>query len=240
MHSNLKRAALLGCLAFSLFSVSRPAAAQWSATAVGVAEYDTKEALLLLAGVSASPGGLGWAPVIGVQTYYLSYKLPAETRNVWSIRPYAGVRNNFGGGSLAFTAGYAFTDDDEAPRPLGAAVADSKNGLVLSSALDYWGTGGPVGYQLLASYNFGGESFWGRGRVTTRVRQLASGGQVRVGGEVAYAKSGDFSLTQPGLVGEWHNGSGFILGLGVGRKIIKEADDATFFRIETVIPLSGR
>ena len=233
-----KRVALLGSFVFSLIAFAQPAAAQWNVTGVGVAEYDTEETLLLLAGLSAGPGGAGWSPLLGVQTYYLTYKVPTETKSVFSVRPYAGLRNNFPGGSMAFTAGYAFVSDDDSPGPLGTGVTDSRDGVVVSGALDHWGTGGPLGYQLLASYNFGGVSFWGRGRVTTRVSQLASGGQFRVGGEVAYANSGDFSMTQPGLVAEWHNGTGFILGFGVGRMIIADADDATFFRIETVLPLS--
>lgn len=237
MKITLRRAVLFGGLAFSLFAAVQPASAQWSASAIGVAEYDTEEALLLLGGVSAGPGGAGWSPLVGVQAYHLSYKLPLETKKIFSVRPYAGLRNNFPGGSLAFTAGYAFVSDDDAPRPLGTAVADSRDGVVVSGALDHWGTGGPLGYQLLASYNFGGESLWTRGRATTRVRELATGGQVRVGGEVAYATSDNFSLIQPGLVAEWHNGTGFILGFGVGRKLIKDGDDATFFRVETVIPL---
>lgn len=237
MRINMKRAALAAGVMASLFSVAaRPLAAQWSATGVGVAEYDTQETLLLLGGVSAGPGGPGWSPLVGVQSYYLTYKLPGDTKSVFSVRPYVGVRNNFGPGSLAFTAGYAFVSDDTAP-VVGTGVTDSRDGVVVSSALDYWGTGGPLGYQLLASYSFGGESFWGRGRVTTRVRELAGGGQFRVGGEVAYATSGSFNMIQPGLVAEWHNGSGFILGAGIGRKLIKDGDDATFFRLETVVPL---
>lgn len=237
MKTSMRRAALLGSVVFSLFAVAQPAAAQWKATAIGVAEYDTEETLLLLGGVSAGPGGPGWSPIIGLQSYYLTYKLPTETQSVVSVRPYAGLRNNFPGGSLAFTAGYAFVSDDDRVSPVGTGVTDSRDGVVVSGALDHWGTGGPLGYQLLASYNFGGESFWGRGRVTTRVSQFASGGQFRVGGEVAYANSGDFSMTQPGLVAEWHSGTGFILGAGIGRKLITDGDDATFFRLETVIPL---
>lgn len=237
MRINSKRAALLGSLVFSLFSISKPVEAQWSVTGVGVAEYDTEQTLLLLAGVSATPGGPGWRPLVGLQTYYLTYKIPGDTKSVVSVRPYAGLQNNFAGGSLSFTAGYAFVSGEDTPRPLGSGVTDNQDGVVLSTALDYWGTGGPLGYQILGSYNFGGESLWTRGRVTTRVRDLAGGGQVRIGGEVAYATAGDFNLIQPGLVAEWHNGTGFILGFGVGRKLIKDGDDATFFRLETVVPL---
>lgn len=238
MKVKLRRATILASIAFGFFVVNRPASAQWSATAVGVTEYDTEETLLLLAGVSASPRGHVWAPLVGVQAYHLTYKLPAETKTVLSVRPYLGVRKSITGGAFSLTAGYAFVSDDDAPGPLGTAVADSRDGAVLSSGFDYWGTGGPLGYQVLASYNFGGESFWGRGRVTTRIAGLQSGGrQVRVGGELAYATSGNFNMFQPGLVAEWHTGSGVIVGAGVGRKIAKDADDATFFRVEAVLPL---
>lgn len=240
MSKKFKRAALLGSLVFSLCTLSQSAAAQWSVSGIGVAEYDTEETLLLLGGISATPGTPGWSPLIGVQTYMLRYQLPLETKTVYSVRPYAGLQKSYPAGAMSLTAGYAFVSDDASSGPIGSSTADNQDGFVLSGALDHWGTGGPIGYQLLASYNFGGESLWTRGRVTSRVRQLANGGQVRVGGEVAYATAGSFSMTQPGLVAEWHNGSGFILGFGLGRKIIANADDATFFRVETVLPLSRR
>lgn len=240
MRTTFKRAAFLGMIALALCVQSQSAAAQWSVTGIGVAEYDTEETMLLLGGVSATPGTPGWSPLIGVQSYVLRYQLPTETKSVFSLRPYAGLQKSYSAGAMSLTAGYAFVSDDASPGPIGSSVTDNQDGVVLSGALDHWGTGGPLGYQLLASYNFGGESLWTRGRVTTRVRQLAGGGQVRVGGEVAYASSGDFNMTQPGLVAEWHNGRGFILGFGVGRKLIANADDATFFRLETVLPLSRR
>lgn len=231
------RVVVVASFALALVAIGRPAGAQWGVSGVGVAEYDTEQTMLLLAGVSATPGGAGWRPLVGLQTYYLTYKVPGDTRNVTSVRPYAGLQNNFPGGSLSFTAGYAFVSGESTAPPLGTAVADNQDGVVLSTALDYWGTGGPLGYQVLASYGFGGESLWTRGRVTSRVRSLDGGGQVRVGGEVAYATAGDFNLIQPGLVAEWHNGTGFILGFGVGQKFVKDGDDATFFRVETVVPL---
>lgn len=237
MKSKSMRAAVLASFAFAFVALGRPAAAQWTASGVGVAEYDTEQTTLLLAGVSASPGGLGWRPLVGLQTYYLTYKVPGDTKNVTSVRPYAGLQNNFTGGSLSFTAGYAFVSGESTTPPLGSAVADNQDGVVLSTALDYWGTGGPLGYQVLASYGFGGESLWTRGRVTSRVRSLNGGGQLRVGAEVAYANAGDFNLIQPGLVAEWHNGTGLIVGFGVGQKFVKDGDDATFFRVETVVPL---
>ena len=47
--------------------------AQWSSTAIGVAEFDTESAMLLLGGVSAGPSGLGLKPRVGVQAYLLRF-----------------------------------------------------------------------------------------------------------------------------------------------------------------------
>jgi hypothetical protein len=215
-----------------------PAGAQWSVTAVGVAEYDTNETWLLLAGVSASPwGGRGIAPVFGIQAYRLSYESASGRTHVTSVRPSAGLRNNFGTGSAQVRIGYAFTSRD-VPVPVAGGLGDRRDGVVLSSQVDYWGSGGPLGAQAIASYNFGSSTLWTRGRVTTRVASTATG-QVRLGGEVAFLNDsdGDFRMVQPGAVVEWHTGGGPILAFGVGRKLNDPGDDATYFKTEIVLPL---
>ena len=214
------------------------ASAQWSVTAVGVAEYDTNETWLLLAGISASPStGRGIAPVFGIQAYRLSYDQGSGRTHVTSVRPSAGLRSNFGTGSAQMRIGYAFTSRD-VPAPVAGGIADRKDGVVLSGQLDYWGSGGPLGWQLLGSYNFGSTTLWTRGRVTTRVARTATG-QVRLGGEVAYLNDsdGDFTMVQPGAVVEWHLGGGPIVAFGVGRKLSDPGDDATYFKTEIVLPL---
>lgn len=216
-----------------------PAAAQWSGSGVGVVEYDTNETLLLLAGVSFGPGGMGWSPVVGLQMQYLTFDRGlTDNASIWSVRPSAGIRNGFDGGAVQVRAGYAFVSDDaERGFPSATILEDTGEGFVLSGAADYWGTGGPIGAQALASYNFGSESLWTRGRVTTRVASLNSGGQIRVGGEAAWMNSGDYSALQPGGVLEWHNGGGLIVGLGVGMKLIEDGDDPVYFRGEIVLPI---
>lgn len=230
------RQAVVG--AFALVSLSAvPASAQWSATTVGVAEYDTNETLLLLAGLSAGPGGPGWSPILGIQGYRLSYQVSGNDNEVWSIRPYAGLRNNFPGGTAAATLGYAFTNrDDGRAIPVGTVVGDRDDGAVVSGQLDFWGSGSPWGYQALASYNFGGESLWARGRATRRIRETMTGA-VRLGGEVAFLVGSGYNAIQPGGVIEWHAGEGRILGFGAGRKIVSEGDDATYFKLEAVLPI---
>jgi hypothetical protein len=214
-----------------------PAAAQWTVTGVGVAEYDTNETWLLLAGVSASPwGGPGIAPVFGVQAYRLSYLAATGRTYVTSIRPSAGLRYNFGTGSAQARIGYAFTSRD-APPPVTGTVVDRRDGVVLSGQVDYWGAGGPFGAQWLGSYNFGSSTLWTRGRLSTRIATTTAG-QVRLGGEVAFLNDSDadFTMWQPGVVLEWHTG-GTILAAGVGRKFSDPGDDATYVKAEVVVPL---
>lgn len=212
------------------------ASAQWGITSVGVAEYDTNETLLLLAGVSAGPGGRGLHPVVGVQAYHLSYDGGDDRTSVISIRPSVGVRNNFDGGSAQARIGYAFRNKDDVA--IGTLVPDAGDGVVVAGQVDYWGTGSPLGAQAIASYDFGGESLWARGRLTTRLlRGAAEGSQLRVGAEAAVMSSENFDALQPGGVLEWHTGSGLILGAGAGVKLIEEGEDATYFRAEVVLPL---
>jgi hypothetical protein len=232
----LQRAAVGGIVVLAaLLTTTAAASAQWSVTGVGVAEWDTNETLLLLAGVSASPAGPGVRPVFGITASRLSFDVGTSTVTTTSFRPSAGLRNNYPGGSAQARIGYAFTNRDT------SAVAatdfvDSRDGVVITGQVDHWGTGGPLGWQWLGAYNFGAQSLWTRGRVTTRVGPPEPR-QIRVGGELAYMSGRDgFSAFAPGAVLEWHAGNGFILGTGIGRKLIRRGDDATYFRVEAVIP----
>lgn len=223
-------AAVLGAVA------AADASAQWSITSVGVAEYDTNETLLLLAGVSAGPGGRGIQPIIGVQAYHLSYEGAEERTSIISVRPSVGLRSGFEGGAAQARIGYAFRNKDEVV--IGTLVPDAGDGVVLAGQVDYWGTGSPLGAQAIASYDFGGESLWARGRLTTRVAQGSrEGSQLRVGAETAIMSGENFDAIQPGGLLEWHTGGGLILGAGAGVKIIDGGENATYFRAEVVLPL---
>jgi hypothetical protein len=215
-------------------SSAMPAQAQWNVTAVGVTEYDTNETLMLLAGVSASPGGARISPVVGLQAYYLTYQAGANRSvSVTSIRPSAGLRGPITGGSWNARVGYAFMSRDETV-PAGVIVPDAAggDGVVLSGGIDFWGTGGPLGWQALASYNLGSESFWGRGRVTTRLTPTMRGGV-----ETAFMTSPGFSAVVPGAVLSWHMATGTIFGVGAGAKLSGEADNAAYIKAEIVLPL---
>lgn len=238
MMSKLTRAVIVGALVVGGLAFASPSEAQVSATAIGVAEYDTDGALLLLGGVSAGPGGRGWKPRFGVQAYSLRYDNGASDVSVFSVRPYVGMRNLFDGGSLGVNLGYAFANKDVDPTPV--FVSESSDGVVLSGGLDYWGTeSSRLGYQLLAAYNFGSEGFWGRGRATTRLGEMrANNAQTRLGAEVAFMAGDGYHGVQPGGVLEFHTGGGRIFGLGAGMKFFQGGGDAVYFKGEVTLPLA--
>jgi hypothetical protein len=239
----------LGALA-ALATIASPAQAQWGATLFGTGEYDTNDVILALAGISVSPMGAGWVPVVGVQAFWLRY--PSGTSNVQrvSVEPSIGIANNFGPGLFAVRAGYAWEDADEGSAVTGVPVSTGK-GATGGAQLEYWGTGA-VGAQAIATYNFGSETFWGRGRVLGRVAALQPSGALRVGAELAYLRGGppaDVIIPAPGVGGttrvagerfqatsigpvlEWRSAGGLSVLFGAGQRI-QTGDDATYFRIE--------
>ena len=237
MISKSMRAVVVGAMVIGGIAAASPATAQVSATAIGVAEYDTEGTLLLLGGLSGGPGGRGWKPRVGVQAYHLSYDGGTSDVSVFSVRPYVGMRNLFDGGSFGVNVGYAFSNKDVDPTP--AFISESGDGVTLSGGLDYWGTNDTrFGYQALAAYNFGTEGFWGRGRATTRLGQMrANNGQTRVGAEVAFMAGDGYHGIQPGGVVEFHTGGGRIFGLGAGMKFFQGGGDAVYFKGEVTLPL---
>lgn len=238
MTSKTMHACLLGALMIGGLSAATPLAAQVSATAIGVAEYDTEGALLLLGGVSAGPGGRGWKPRVGVQAYSLNYESGTSDVSVFSVRPYVGMRNLFTGGSFGVNVGYAFANKNVDPTPV--FITESSDGVVVSAGLEYWGTeNARFGYQALGAYNFGSEGFWGRGRATTRLGQMrASNAQTRVGAELAFMAGDGYHGFQPGGVVEFHTGGGTIFGLGAGMKFFQGGGDAVYFKGEVTLPLA--
>jgi hypothetical protein len=213
---------------------TRKASAQWSAVSYGVAEGDTKNTWLVLAGVTASPKALGIQPVLALQAYWLGYDVGPSRTSVTAIRPGVGLGYNYNGGSIDGTIGYQFSNSTVSGAPVTGTATG--RGVDIAGDWEYWGTGGPLGYQALASYNFGGKSFWGRGRVTTRVSQNGPS-QMRVGGEVAYLNGPGYNAWQPGGVVEWHFAGGQILGLGAGAKIQNTGGNAAYFRVEGLLPI---
>ncbi|MEO5568889.1 MAG: hypothetical protein ABIR92_10375 [Gemmatimonadaceae bacterium] len=215
-------------------ALAAPAQAQWRTTAIGVAEVDTKETLLLLAGLSASPGGQGLHPIIGVQGYHLGAAATGGRSNAFVVKPYAGLGSGYNGGAVHGTLGYAFSNKDI---PVPTSTGDTGDGVVIAAGWDHWGTGSPWGHQVLGSYNFGSEGFWGRGRLTRKISSTGAA-QRRFGGEVAYLTGTGYSGVQPGAIFEMHNGRGGILGLGAGMKFFENTENAVYFKVEGVLPIA--
>jgi hypothetical protein len=214
-----------------------PAGAQWRATAIGVAEVDTESSLFLLGGISASPGGSrGIAPLIGLQAYHVGFDNGSSRTSVFTAKPYVGLTSGYGAGSVYGTVGYAFSNRDEGTLIRTTSTNDIGDGVVVAGGWDHWGSGGPWGHQLLGSYNFDSENFWGRGRVTRRISQSGAA-QRRFGVEAALLTGDGYSAWQPGAIMEFHNGRGHILGLGVGAKLPDEGDNAIYFKVEGVLPI---
>lgn len=216
------------------FGAARGAAAQWSAGTYGVAELDTKQTLYTLVGVSASPKGQGFKPLLTLQASYLTYETNPGHRNVYMVKPGVGVINTYSEGAVYADIGYAIaTDNNAAP-----VAANPGRGTVLSAGWDHWGAGvsAPFAYQTLGSYNFGTESFWGRVRGTARVSQTGSR-SVRLGPEVAYYTGTGYHGWQPGAVLEFHMPSGSVVGLGAGAKIQTPTANAAYFRVEGYLPI---
>ena len=238
---NCKKISL--AFALSLLTLAAPlreAEAQWGANFVGVAEYDTENTMLVLGGLSAGPRGMGWAPRIGVQAYFLRFDI-TDTRsaNVTAIRPYVGMRNAFTGGSAGVNVGYAFVNRDvtvTGSGPVPAFVEDHNDGVVVSGGWDYWGTGQSFGYQLLGSYNFGSEALWTRARGTIPLSTRETS-QTRIGAEAAFLSGDGYSAFQPGVVMEFNNRGGRVFGLGAGMKFFEGGGDAVYFKAEVSMPV---
>jgi hypothetical protein len=236
-HSRMIRATV-AALALA-FVQATTASAQWSAGAFGVAEVDTDETLLLLAGISATPGGLGWAPILGIQGYHLSFDAGSSRTNVFTYKPYAGLRYGVSGGAVSATLGYSISNSD-AVRPAGAIVSESGDGLVLSGGYDFWGTGGPWAYQALGSYGFESESFWARARATRMLSTSSSGTGMRAGAELAYLNGRGYGAYQPGALLQWQLASGRSIGIGAGAKFYEGGGNAAYFKLEGYLPVTGR
>ena len=150
-------------------------------------------------------------------------------------KPYACLGNNYGSGTVYGTVGYAISNKDT---PIATpSTNDIGDGVVVAGGWDHWGSGGPWGHQVLGSYNFDSEAFWGRGRLTRRL-SMTGAAQKRFGGEVAFLSGDGYSAVQPGVIYEMHNGRGSILGLGAGMKFFEGAGNAVYFKIEGVLPVA--
>jgi hypothetical protein len=236
MKGTKTRARTIAIAAALVLTAGRGASAQWGANAYGVAEYDTKETLLLLGGVSASPKGPGVKPLLGLQAYHLGYDAGKSRTNVFVVRPSVGIMNSVEHASYYASIGYAFANKDNDAIAPAVVASDRGSGVVVSGGADWSTTPGPWAFQTLGSYNFGSESFWARGRALTRI---GSGNPTttRFGGEVAFLHGEGYQALQPGLVMMWQTQSGASFGVGAGVKMIDNGGTPAYFKVEFGFPV---
>ena len=235
MNNSVRRTIRAAIAALVLVSTigAMPASAQWGGSMYGVAEVDTDQTLLLLAGISAGPRGPGLHPRIGVQGYNLSYDAGTERTNVFTVKPFVGLANNFEDGSVTASIGYAFSNRDADFVP--AAVSDRGEGVVVAGGWETYGNTMPLAWQALASYNFGSESLWARGRATGRLRE-GDGASTRLGAELAFLNGDNYQILQPGAVLEFKRPSGSNFALGAGVKLFEGGENAIYFKLEGGLP----
>lgn len=234
----IRRTAVAAAILTALFSFNPTSAhAQLGWTFVGVGEFDTDEVVLALGGVSVSPRREGWAPVGGLSAYWLQFPSGPgdEKTSVLSVTPSVGIKNNFGTGSAQARIGYSFQDRDDDDVAFPAFTESGGDGFVNSGQLDYWGTGA-WSAQAIASYNWGSEAFWTRGRLAKRLVSVGDAGSLSLGGEVAYLDSETYGAWKYGGLAMFNPGRGTQLNAAVGRKIGRDtASDATYFTFELVL-----
>lgn len=220
VHARLLRYATLA------IALSAPLSFAHAQGVYGAAEVDEDDVSLLLIGASISPGGLGWKPYAAVTAYNLRF--PGTTRNV--VVPAVGLINASPTQSVRFGVGYAFSDEDAGAPFL--VAGESGDGVVGSFGWDYWGSGNRM-TQVLATYNFGTEFLWTRGRAAV---PLAQDSPIWVGGEAAILGGGDPSayLTQFGPLVEWRFSPQFRLGASAGLKVglSNASGNAAYGRLE--------
>jgi hypothetical protein len=237
----IRRVAFAAAIATAFFfsGSANTAHAQLGVTVVGVGEFDTEDTYLVLGGVSVSPRTEGWSWIAGVSAYWLQYPvfggLNDATRSVTAITPSVGIKNNFGSGSGSFRVGYSFkADDDDVDSDLPAFTeGGGGDGIVNTAQVDYWGSGS-IAAQGIASYNYGSESFWGRGRLAKRLLSVGAGG-ISLGAEAAYLDSEGYNATKVGGLVMFNAGPGTQLNAVVGRKMPSAGSDATYFTFEVVL-----
>lgn len=210
MHRFFRRSALAS-IALALTVVSSQASAQ---AVYGAAEVDDDEVRLFFLGGSWGLPGMGWHPYVSASAYNVSFPAGTTRQSLNVFVPSVGLTNRMATQSVNFGVGYAFANKDFNQPFL--VQAESGDGVVGSFGWNHWGAGNHA-LQVLASYNFGSEFLWTRGRAS---KPLTTTSPLWVGGELALLGGGNANayIAQLGPTVEWRFNPQFRLGGSAGLK----------------------
>lgn len=203
--------------------------AQMSGSVYGAAEADTKGGNMLFAGTTFGPAGGTVAPIFGVQAYRLYYKSAGSSTTVYALRPSAGLRFGFTGGSANVSLGYSFASKDVAA-PV-TTVRDQGEGAFVSGGLSLNPSGSPWTWGAMGSYGLKSESFWGRLKATNRIRETPSGSW-HIAPMVSFISGRGYNATEPAAMIEWHANQGMSWGAGLGYRLPNSGSNALVFKLE--------
>jgi hypothetical protein len=212
MYQTIRRLTAASAVVMLMFTAARV-----DAQAIyGAAEIDDDETSFFFLGGSWGVSGLGWKPYVALSAYHLRFDAGSVTRDRNVVVPSIGLINRKADGSFGGSVGYAFSDEDVSGQPL-LVGAESGDGVVGALQWNHWGSGGHA-LQALASYNFGTQFLWTRGRAS---RPLTSTSPLWVGGEAALMGGGDSDtyIAQFGPTVEWRFNPQFRLGGSAGFKV---------------------
>jgi hypothetical protein len=159
-----------------------------------------------------------------------------ETFN--GVQPQLELRYGLSGGSVQANVGYLFVDGKDVVAV--GAPTGAEDGLVTALQANYWGSEGGASGDAIASYNWGGEYFWGRVRGLQQIAPLRSRGGLSLGAEVVAqgtTADDDYRAFQVGPVIEAALSPAFRLTGVVGAKLDNRADAPSvfpYFKLEFV------
>lgn len=221
------RAALAATMAAAAIAAA-PGASQAQISWSSAGEVGGDDVNLIYTSLGWDPGWEGIRPTLGLS----AYRVGTEGGDIYSFGPSVGLEYRADGGSIEADVGYSFKDSDASSPFFGG----SDDGVTTGLHGEYWGDG-TWGLQGIASYNWGSEYLWSRGRVTRRVVELDPG-SLNLGaeavwqGETADEPGDEYRVTQYGPVLQWITGADWILAGSGGWKNIENDEDTWYAKLE--------
>lgn len=197
MHARrLRNLALTAAACLTPALVASPAAAQQFVPYGGVEASGLGNGIAFI-GVGVGTGRPGWGLAANLFAIGIRTRTPGgpdDYRTDAAFSPSIGLRYGSATAATSFMAGYTFTEDDVVATQVGG------EGPFVTAQHEYWGTGARMA-QLIGTYNFDAEYFWGRAKGTQR---LAPASPLSIGAEAIFQGGGtgtsDSYTTQLGPV----------------------------------------